>query len=103
MTTRQLIKEISAELQSMGILASEAQALGFLKAWQDENEDVIECLADCVSNRPEWLYGWLLSGETLDRNNFTWLKFLIIENRPSLAEDHFSIWRETEFELCATV
>ena len=104
MTTRQLLKEISTQLQSLGILASADQAIGFLKAWQDEDQEVIECLADCVSNHPEWLYGWTQTGcnDPYHCGNFNWLLFLMLENKPMLAVDCFCIWRETEFTICET-
>jgi hypothetical protein len=99
MTQRQLLKETAAHLQSLGILTCDAQTLGFLKAWQDEDPEVIECLANCISKHPDWLYGWLLSGETPERTNFTWLRFLIVENKPMMAVDNFCFFMNMAFAL----
>ena len=101
MTTRLLLKGVSSELQSLGILKSPNQVLGFLKAWQDEDPEVIECLADCMSQHPDWLYGWLLIGsiEPNHCTNFNWLRFLMLENKPMLAVDKFTTFKDMAFGL----
>ena len=101
MTTRQLLKEVSTELQNLGILGSPGQALGFLKAWQDEDPEVIECLADCVANHSDWLYGWLTTSQQFQLSGFTALRWLMLENKPMLAVDNFFIYIDMSWQLCA--
>jgi hypothetical protein len=95
--TYQLLRQVSYKLQSLDILKSSNQINKFICVWQGESDEVIECLADCIENHPDWLYGWLMSSEGSSRQAPMWLRFMILSNRPSLAVDHFSIFQETKF------
>jgi hypothetical protein len=95
--TYQLLRQVSGKFQFLNILKSSSQVNKFICMWQDESDEVIECLADCIENHPDWLYGWLMSSEGSSHQAPMWLRFMIISNRPSLAVDHFSIFQETRF------
>jgi len=97
MTKNEFLKPSAAKLQSIDILKSSSQVQKFLTYWNDESQDVCECLADCIENHPDWLYGWLMSSEGSAHQAYMWLRFMIISNRPSLAADHFLIFQETKF------
>ena len=93
----QLLKQASLKLQLLDILKSCSQVNKFIYAWEDESQEIVECLADCIENHPDWLYGWLMSSEGSEHQSYMWLRYMILNNRPSLAVDHFSIFQETKF------
>jgi hypothetical protein len=97
MSNYQLLSKAGAKLQCLDILHSSSQVNKFIFAFAHENQEIIECLVDCIENNSDWLYGWLMSSEGSEHENFIWLRYMILSNRPSLAVDHFSIFQETKF------
>jgi hypothetical protein len=97
MSNYQLLSKAGAKLQCLDILHSSSQVNQFVGTWAHESDEVIECLADCIENHPDWLYGWLMSSEGCQHQVYMWLRYMILSNRPSLAFDHFSIFQETKF------
>jgi hypothetical protein len=106
MSNYQILSQAGAKLQSLDILHSASQVNKFVFDWAHESQEVIDCLADCIEYHPHWLYGWLMSSEGCEHQNYMWLRYMILSNRPSLAVDHFSIFQETKFvcedALCVT-
>jgi hypothetical protein len=106
MSNYQLLSKAGAKLQSLDILHSASQVNKFVFDFANENQEVIECLVDCIENHPGWLYGWLRSSEGSEHEYFIWLRYMILTNRPSMAVDHFSIFQETKFicseDICET-
>jgi hypothetical protein len=97
MTKNELLQPGAAKLRSLDILKSSNQVNKFLIYFEGESQEVCECLADCIENHPDWLYGWLMSSEGSAHQAQMWLRFMLLTNRPSLAVDHFSIFPETKF------